>query len=282
MDKIIKYNPEQLCYWLEASGLFENLKCSKNLGVARFNYKDSEVLVSASGRISIRGGKQTGNLTELISKCVWPAKYCICNFTALDCARGLCGYCRDHVCNAIGGENSENKESDLGRDILKKSGELKSTFNKIEMLVEQFKRLADAMCDELHIEGAESKKGDEQFDEINKEILMYMTSVKRKEDAALGIYVAGIVANIKDSIDKILNLNKIGVDKTDIGALIEARNIVMSGFNSLVTVNVVGAFNAINSYNGFFSQNKNVKKEILEIGKNGLEIAKLVNRPIPK
>jgi hypothetical protein len=282
MDKIIKYNPEQLCYWLKVSRLFENLKCSKTLGVARFNYKDSEVLVSASGRISVRDGKQTENLIALISKCVWPAKYCICNLTALDCARGLCGYCADHVCEAIGGENAANKESDLGRDIIKKSGGLKSTFNKIGMLAEQFKRLADAMCDELHIESAESRRSDEQFDEINKEILDYMISAKREENASLGIYVAGIAANIKDSIDKILNLNKIGVDRTDIGALIEARNIVMSGFNSLVTINVVGAFNAINSYNGFFSQNKNVKKEILEISRNGLEIAKLVNRPIPK
>jgi len=277
--KTMKYDPEQLCYWLEAPGIFEDVKCSKTLGAARFKYKNLEVFVSASGKVTIRGSGQSKNLFELLTRCLWPAKYCMCSLPAIDCCRGVCNYCGDHVCDAIGGESGIDKEHDFGRNIVKRSEKLKSVLEKTSMLIDRFKEIVDAVSEGSQLE---NKNFEEQYCEINKNISAHLMSAKRDEDAALGIFIAGVAANVKDSISKVLALSKIGLTQNDVGALTEARNIVVGGFNALITLNSVGAMNIVRSYSNFTGNYNDTRKEILDIAKNGSEIAKLLNRPVPK
>lgn len=277
--KIMKYHPEQLCYWLEISGLFDNIKCSRTLGAVRLNYKGMEAFISASGKVTIRNAEKSDgeNLMTLLSRCLWPAKYCMCNQPAIDCCRGTCNYCSDHVCEAVGG--SYKTDGDFGRNITKRAGELVPVLNKISMLVDRFKEIADAVIDNSIVE---SKNFSEQYDEINKDVLNFMISAKKEEDASLGIFIAGIAANVKDSIDKVLMLEKTGIDRYDIGALTEARNIVVGAFNAFVTSNTVAAINITASHKSFEENNKNAKKGVIEIGNNGMQIAKLLSRQVPK
>jgi hypothetical protein len=238
-----------------------------------------EAFVSASGKVTIRNAEKTNGdkLMNLLSRCIWPAKYCMCNRPAIDCCRGSCGYCNDHICEAIGG--SYGTEGDFGKSIIKRAESLAPVLTKIEMMIDRFKELADEVTDGKVME---NRNFDEQYDEINKDVLDYIISAKKESDASLGIFVAGIAANIKDSIDKVIALGKTGVNSDDVGALIEARNFVVSGFNAFATSNSVGAINIITGYKSFVDNNKDARKEIIEIGNNGLQIAKLLSRPIPK
>jgi hypothetical protein len=258
------------------------LKFSKTHDAIRFKYKGASGTFALTGKIKIKKAKRKADeqkIVKLLERCAWPAKICECGSTAIDCARGTCRYCTDMVCEVMGGKPGQ--ESDSGKNILRRTEGLQPAIAKMGLLVDEFKRLVDTLAGEHKLDPF-GKNYDEQFDDINRDISAFMASEKRDEDAALGIFVAGVAAGIKENIDKLIDLGVVGIDQNDTDSLVEARNLVVSAFHAFSNSNVMSAINVAMSWNNFFEKYKQSKEEIRQIGYNGSCIANLINRPVPK
>ena len=96
------FDPATLCWTLNGSQIFNDVKCSEKLGIAKVEMNGMTIVVSKGGRINVRKANDEGDAlkaTRLVSKIAWPAMICSrCGRSVSECIAGLCSRCRDAGC----------------------------------------------------------------------------------------------------------------------------------------------------------------------------------------
>lgn len=91
-------DPETLCSLLEVHRRrFSELRCSPNLGVAKFTWKGREISVFKNGKLKIQRALDRDEILRVansVSRLVWGAAMCdVCGQPTINCASGVCGKC---------------------------------------------------------------------------------------------------------------------------------------------------------------------------------------------
>jgi len=96
------FDPAMLCWTLNGSQIFNNVKCSEKLGIAKVEMNGMTIVVSKGGRINVRKANDEDDAlkaTRLVSKIAWPAMICSrCGKSVSECMAGLCSRCKDASC----------------------------------------------------------------------------------------------------------------------------------------------------------------------------------------
>jgi hypothetical protein len=86
------FDPIMMCYYLRVSGLFTNVKCAPELGIARVDLDGKTVMVFDSGRINIRRARSKRDVIHtlrLVARTLWGGIICgCCGSAGVDCASG--------------------------------------------------------------------------------------------------------------------------------------------------------------------------------------------------
>lgn len=76
---------------------FSELKCSRNLGVAKLMWKGREISIFKNGKIKIQRALNREEIIRVansVARLIWGAELCeVCGQPALNCASGACGKC---------------------------------------------------------------------------------------------------------------------------------------------------------------------------------------------
>lgn len=76
---------------------FSELKCSRNLGVAKLKWKGREISIFKNGKIKIQRALDREEIIRVansVARLIWGAELCeVCGQPALNCASGVCGRC---------------------------------------------------------------------------------------------------------------------------------------------------------------------------------------------
>jgi len=76
---------------------FSELKCSRDLGVAKLRWKGREVSIFKNGKIKIQRALNREEIIRVansVARLIWGAELCeLCGQPALNCASGACGEC---------------------------------------------------------------------------------------------------------------------------------------------------------------------------------------------
>lgn len=76
---------------------FSELKCSRNLGVAKLRWKGREISIFKNGKIKIQRALNREEIIRVansVARLIWGAELCeLCGQPALNCASGACGKC---------------------------------------------------------------------------------------------------------------------------------------------------------------------------------------------
>ncbi|MFN4133449.1 MAG: hypothetical protein ACK4GQ_03670 [Candidatus Hadarchaeales archaeon] len=141
---------------------FSYLRCSENLGVAKFTLKGREVSVFRNGKLKIQRGLSREDLMKTasgVTRLVWPAVICpVCERAAVFCANGSCGKC-------VNGEEKIKIDEIEGAEILLQSLEL----------------LAKA--------GGEPAEGEQMLQRARFFALQFIVESRGKKDAAVGMKI---------------------------------------------------------------------------------------------
>lgn len=110
------FDPEVLCQILEIHRRrFSELKCSRELGAAKFTLKGRDISVFRNGRLKIQRGLSKDDLMAVansVARLVWAAAICsVCGKPAIFCSSGSCGTCAS-------GEVSVGLEEIRGSELL--------------------------------------------------------------------------------------------------------------------------------------------------------------------
>lgn len=76
---------------------FSELKCSRNLGVAKLMWKGREISIFKNGKIKIQRALNREEILRVansVARLIWGAELCeVCGQPALNCVSGACGKC---------------------------------------------------------------------------------------------------------------------------------------------------------------------------------------------
>ena len=96
------FDSARLCWALNSSEIFNRVKCSEKLGIAKADLNGKTIVISKSGRINVRRAENEEDAlrtTRLVSKAAWPAMVCsTCGKAVLECVAGLCDRCTGKDC----------------------------------------------------------------------------------------------------------------------------------------------------------------------------------------
>jgi hypothetical protein len=91
-------DPETLCSLLDVHRRrFAELKCSRDLGVAKLKWKGREISISKNGKLKIQRALDRDEILRTansLSRLIWGAAICeVCGQPTINCASGTCGKC---------------------------------------------------------------------------------------------------------------------------------------------------------------------------------------------
>ncbi|MEM2192690.1 MAG: hypothetical protein QXG38_03645 [Candidatus Hadarchaeales archaeon] len=157
------FDQKVLCRLLEVHRRrFSYLRCSENLGVAKFTLKGREISIFRNGKLKIQRGLSKEDLMKTASdvgRLVWPAALCpVCGRAAIFCANGKCGKCTE-------GEEKIKVDGLEGAEILLHSLDL------------------------LQIAKDEAAEGREMVERGRFFALQFIIEARDKRDAAVGMKI---------------------------------------------------------------------------------------------
>ena len=91
-------DPETLCSLLDVHRRrFAELKCSRDLGVAKLKWRGREISIFRNGKLKIQRALDRDEILRVansFSRLIWGAAICeVCGQPAINCASGACGRC---------------------------------------------------------------------------------------------------------------------------------------------------------------------------------------------
>jgi len=302
------FDPMMICWALNAAGLFTDVRCSPNLGVARVNIGDKTVMVSKDGRINVRRARDKKDAVEtirLISRSLWGAIICSCCGNAgVDCASGGCEDCLTRVCPVIAGGPPDPTGSKPGpteqttaSTIFDRAKALptSSYFDEgserldeaLEIVMEIGERMLKGSPDMKLIERARQK-----ISEVNKLAIRFVVETPRVQDATIGLILAGVALDVNRMAEAV---NMLAQQKTLISnelknLLRRAVEVATEAYWAYREVNADQAKRAIDKYTTFRKKwtdafRESSEKEALvaveKLAVNGFYIARLLTKPLP-
>ncbi len=154
---------EMLCTLLEIHRRrFSELRCSRNLGVAKLMWKGREISIFKNGKIKVQRALNREEIIRVansVARLIWGAELCeVCGQPALSCASGACGKC------AKEGRVSIKLDEVLNAELLQQSN-----FN-----LQQAKKSATEEAERL-------------LNMARYQALFFTIEAPKKEDAAIGL-----------------------------------------------------------------------------------------------
>jgi len=99
------FDSARLCWAVNGSQVFNRVKCSEKLGIAKLEINGKTIVVSRSGRINVRRADDEEDAlraTRLVTRAAWPAMICSrCGKTVVECVAGLCTRCAGRDCSLL-------------------------------------------------------------------------------------------------------------------------------------------------------------------------------------
>jgi len=130
------FDSARLCWAVGGSQVFNRVKCSEKLGIAKLEINGKTIVVSKSGRINIRRADDEEDAlraTRLVTRAAWPAMICSrCGKTVVECVAGLCTRCTGRDCSLLLGGPPELASISAGARKTKTVGEILTEFAAVE------------------------------------------------------------------------------------------------------------------------------------------------------
>ncbi|MCS4542058.1 MAG: hypothetical protein HY929_07045 [Euryarchaeota archaeon] len=298
------FDPSVLCTFLEDNPLFDSVRCSQRLGMAKIDYDEKTIILFQNGKINVRRARDKEDAQEtirLVSKVIWPATICTyCRNSGADCASGSCEDCMTKVCPILleGPPDplsapTKSAEQITGYMIFQKIRNLPTRpifeegFNKLNGIfskfIETYKNMFDGkIAQDLQVE----------LKEANKNAINFIINTERKEDATFGLILLGLSLDISRMLDGFNSLIVLVKDKKMPEQLSRVHKlsleIISDAFDAFKNADKELAKIAINKYQELINEFKKFEKEcpeiILEVKKiatNGFYIARLLTKPLP-
>lgn len=302
------FDPIMLCWALETSGLFKDVKCSPSLGVARVMVDDKTVMVFKDGRMNVRRARDKIDAIEtirLVSRSLWGSIICsCCGNSGVDCASGGCEDCLTRVCPVIGGGPPDPAitsraplKQTTASTIFERVKELPSGIyfqdgsRRVDEAVEIVERLADEVLrGPVNLNLLDLAK--EKLNEANKLAIRFIVETPRVEDATIGLILAGASLDVSRVVDGLSMLAKeAGSMPAELKDLfMRAIEIVGKAYQAYRRVDLILSEWARNEYMGLRGRLMKLFKEpyersvlvaIEKIAVNGFYIARLLTKPLP-
>jgi len=301
------FDPMMICWALNAAGLFTDVRCSPNLGLARVNVGEKTVMIFKDGRINVRRAvdkKDAVDTIRLISRSLWGAIICSCCGNAgVDCASGGCEDCLTKVCPVIAGGPPDPTGSKLAP---MEQTTASTIFDRAKALptgsyfYEGSKLLDEAL--EMVMKVAERtkrspnmkliEKAQQRIGEANKLAIRFVVETPRVQDATIGLILAGVALDVTRMVEAVSMLTQQkGLISNELKDLLrQAIAIATQAYGAYRTANADQAKQAIDKYTTFRKTwtdafRKSSEKEALvaveKLAVNGFYIARLLTKPLP-
>ncbi len=244
------YDSARLCWALNSSQIFDRVKCSEKLGIAKLDVNGKTIVVSKNGRINVRRAENEQDAlktTRLASKATWPAMICpTCGKAVLECIAGLCAQCTGRACPLLlrgppeaAPTSAKPSKTKTVREILKElEASQQSVFNEIKRnLDEAFQTLNCAIVTSSFddsLVGVKEAVGTKL--EVGKSLAQRLIAhSQRQTEASAGLALMAIGANLEGLGHAVCRLRKLVQSHNDSLAATEAWHIATDGYKTLWT-----------------------------------------------
>jgi hypothetical protein len=301
-------DPIVMCWILNESGIFKDVKCSSKLGVARVNINDKIIMIFQDGRINVRNARDKHDAIEAIkfvSRILWGSIICSrCGNAGMDCASGGCEDCLNKVwiCPVIEGgppgpftsnQHLINKKTSLAIFKWAKKLETGKYFFEgirfldrvVNLLTELAEKIVKGQFEKTLINEMEN-----EMNKTNKLAVRFIIETHRIQDATIGLILAGITldlfrvtAGLKTIIE-----NQKPMNNEIKGVFTDAIEIVVQAYSAFRKFNFEVAKQAIDKYLIFrekwgqlFNEqpaSRGTLVPIIKIASNGFYIARLLTK----
>jgi phosphate uptake regulator len=322
-------DPLMLCFLLENyKEMFEKVRCSPKLGVALVKYEGKDVMIFQNGRMTIRKAKDKEDIAStlrFIGRVIWGSIVCACcGNVGIDCASGGCEECITKVCPVLGGgppsplEERKALEETLGFEALArvKSLETGRIFKEgisyldqsLEKILETHSEVRGSLKGKAKVEDY-SKEIESLLSQANRKAIDFIVKTPKKEDATLGLILAGVAMDLKRMSEALLEMRKNIPSKLEESLLKrfdssfeETGRLVREAYNSFKRGNSTKASKILEEYKSydkkFRGMFEEIKKSVLpqeekrklrevnlnlrKIATNAFYIARLLAKPLPR
>ena len=302
------FDPFVMCWALNTSELYTDVRCSPKLGVARINLDDKTVMIFQDGRINVRKAKDRNDAIQtirLVSRTLWASIICsYCGNAIVDCAAGVCENCLTKVCPALaGGPPDPNGSIALLTDQttvsaifdrakkLKTGKYLNKGFRDLDFANTTIKKAyQDLLNGQFSIKLINSIN--KKLVEANNSAIHFVETTSQVQDATIGLILAGVTLDtfrISDGLASLIQLKK-PIQGELSSLLTQAVKIAEQAYQSLREVDPDQAKQSTIKFMEFMKewtiscrekQNYDSMIAIEKIAINGSYIARLSTKPLP-
>ncbi len=303
------FDPIVMCWALNTSGLFKNVRCSPRLGTAIINLNGKTVTVFHDGRITVRRAKDKQDAIQAIrltSRALWASIICSCCGNAgVDCASGGCEDCLTKICPVLAGgppdplsASTSPTGQTTGSTIFERAKTIE-TGKYFEKGFQNLDQAMEAVNQSAHwiLNGRFSSKQMDsikvKIDEANNLAIRFVVETPRVQDATMGLILAGVtldVTRMLEGLEVLVRSNKQPSEELK-ELLLTAVEIAGQAYQALRAVNLDQAKQITSKYVEFkkawgeaFRKNKEEQDMLVAIEKiaaNGFYIARLLTKPLP-
>jgi len=242
------FDSSKLCWALNSSQIFNRVKCSEKLGIAKTEINGKTIVISKGGRINVRRAedeKDALRTTRLVSRAAWPAMICSrCGKAVVECVAGLCARCRgkDCILLLVGPPDSTStlarvpETRTVGEILTEFEASQYPVFNEVKAnLDEAFQILRSVMA---------APSSDTSFDSIEKSIRKKLEAGKllaqkliaqsqRQVSASAGLTFMGIAVNLESLSHTASQLARLVQSRSDSLLVEQAWRIAKDGYEAL-------------------------------------------------
>lgn len=241
------FDSARLCWTLNNSKIFNRVKCSEKLGIAKMEINGKTIVISKGGRINVRKAENEEDAlrtTLLVSKAAWPAMICSrCSRAISECIAGLCGRCGGKNCLLLHDGPPKPSSMSLRPSKVKTAGEILTEFEASQQSIfNDFKRNLDEAFQILSkaivtpspessladIEGSVAKKL-EAAKLLAQDLIVQS---QRQIDVSVGLTFMGIAINLESLNHAVCMLTKLVQSLSD-PVLEQTWRIAVGGYGAL-------------------------------------------------
>jgi len=248
------FDSARLCWALNSSQIFNRVKCSEKLGIAKVDVNGKTIVISKGGRINVRRAENEEDAlrtTRLVTKAAWPAMVCsTCGKAVLECVAGLCDRCTGKDCPFLLGGPPEaasisaraSKTKTVGEILMEFEASQQPVFREVKCnLDEAFQTLSCAIVTPstddafVGVEDAVAKKL-----EAGKLLAQRLIAHSQRQiDASAGLALMAVAVNLESLKYAVCKLGRLA--QSHHGPLMaeEAWRIATEGYKSLWQKNPV-------------------------------------------
>jgi len=242
------FDSARLCWALNGSQVFNRVKCSEKLGIAKLEINGKTIVVSKSGRINVRRADDEEDAlraTRLVTRAAWPAMMCSrCGKTVVECVAGLCTRCAGRDCSLLLDGPPEPASISAGARETKTVGEIftkfaaigrsslqeaKGYFDEVFQILKNVMEIPSSYSSFDGVESSLAKKLEAGKLQAQKLIAQSQTQT----DSSAGLAIMGIAVNLESLSHAVVLHVKLVQSHPESLLAKEAWRIVMCAYEAL-------------------------------------------------